>query len=143
MQNDINFKITFELDYAHHTKYKVTITNGEVCFEDDIPSSYMPMLATLNTEAGEKNGNYNSDPIAQNKILDFIDNHIVNWKCYYPNTVCDQYDKWRLHIEFEDLEILTSGYGDKPENFYDFLKLINNILPKQKEKNAMWIDFLD
>lgn len=134
------FKITFEMDYAFQTRYRVVIKPGEIHYKNDVVSDYVTMIPIMNMDAGKKNGVFKTDKNAEKKLLNFINSEVCEWKCYYPNTILDSYAQWKLHIEYEDLEILTSGYKNElPDNFNDLLNLMNNCLPKLKEGEEKWL----
>ncbi len=137
---DVKFKITFEMDYVFQTRYRVVIELGEIDYKNDVASDYVTMIPIMNLDAGKRNGKYKTQKDNEAKLLDFITNKVVEWKCYYPNTILDSYAQWKLHIEYEGLEILTSGYKNElPENFNDLVILINNCLPETKNGEEKWL----
>lgn len=141
---DMKYKMTFELDYALETKYRVIAEPGKVHFENDVPSKYMPMNGIMNFDAGKRNGEYKTEKEDEQKLLEFLGEDVFDWKCYYPNTILDGYIQWKLHVEYEGFEVLTSGYlNDEPENFYDFLQLINNLFPPHEGEKKQWIEVLE
>jgi hypothetical protein len=77
------------------------------------------------------------------KLEKFVFSNVINWRCYYPNIVCDPYQKWKLFVIICGIEILTSGYGHKPDDFEYFTNLINNIFSEEKNINGNWISRLD
>lgn len=134
------FKITFEMDYVFQTRYKVVIEPGVIEYRDDVSSDYVTMIPIMSFDTGKRNGKYKTQKDHEAKLLDFITNKVIEWKCYYPNTILDSYAQWKLHIEYEGLEILTSGYKNElPENFNDLIMLINNCLPETKNGEEKWL----
>ena len=140
MEEEFTHKITFEMDYAFQTRYRVIITKGKVSFESDVPSKYVTMRPVMNPDAGKDNGVYTTDNINEEQLIKFIYEKIPEWKCYYPNLILDQYAQWKLRAQLGEFEILTSGYfGYEPKNFKLLVKLINNLLPQQEGRKKSWI----
>ena len=142
MEEEFTYKITFEMDYAFQTKYHVVITPGKISFQDNVTSEYVTMQAIINQSQGENNGEYTTHKKETDKLLTFIDKEVYKWNCYYPNLILDQYAKWKLHIQFPNDEIMTSGYfGYHPTSFKKLITLINNLLPTVKGKRNNWIKY--
>lgn len=134
------FKITFEWDYAIHTKYRVTITNGKVTFEDDVSSKHMPMSGLLVINTGQVNGTYSTKKETEEQLLQFVFDSVKNWQCYYPKEILDHNDKWKLKVEFNEIEFCSAGDGSKPDEFEKLVDLINLLLATSDAKEKVEIE---
>lgn len=133
-----SIKLVFELDYSFHQRYKIQVENGMISYQDDVSSNYTPMECLM-VISGQRNGNYIAKKKALKKLEDFIYEKLINWKCHYPHIACDVNQEWELSINHNNLKIFTSGCGNEPVEFYDLMKLLNELFPEEKGINEDWI----
>lgn len=138
-EEEIKFKLQFELDWEHNLRYRVEITNSEIKYIDDLPTNYMPWTSYLIEDAGKSNGCYEPNQNALNELKEFIEQNVIHWDLFYPLIATDSYQKWELKIEIGEVVLLTNGRGNFPVEFEEFKELINNLFPKEKGGLFNWL----